>query len=92
MILDNNFIYDTYNQILFKKEQIISLRTRESLFLHLLLKNNNRALSYEEINKEIWNNKMSQDALRSLVKDIRRKIYKELIKNVSGIGYRVDLQ
>ena len=34
---------------------------------------------------------MSPDALRSLVKEIRKKTYKELIKNVSGIGYRVDL-
>ena len=42
-------------------------------------------------NKEIWKNKMSPDALRSLVKEIRKKTYKDLIKNVSGIGYRVDL-
>lgn len=34
---------------------------------------------------------MSPDALRSLVKEIRKKTYKDLIKNVSGIGYRVDL-
>ena len=34
---------------------------------------------------------MSPDALRSLVKKKKKKTYKELIKNVSGIGYRVDL-
>jgi DNA-binding response OmpR family regulator len=90
--LNNHFIYDSYNKTLFKKEEIISLTKRETSFLHFLIKNDNRALSYEEINKEIWNNKMSQDALRSLVKEIRKKTYKELIKNVSGIGYRVDLQ
>lgn len=34
---------------------------------------------------------MSHDALRSLVKEIRKKTYKELIKNVSGVGYRIDM-
>jgi DNA-binding response OmpR family regulator len=34
---------------------------------------------------------MSQDALRSLVKEIRKKTYKEIIKNVSGMGYRIDI-
>ena len=34
---------------------------------------------------------MSRDSLRSLVKDLRKKTYKELIKNISGMGYRVDI-
>ena len=91
MILNNNFIYDSYNRTLFKNDQIISLTKKELLLLHFLLKNSTKALNYDEINKEIWNNEMSPDALRSLVKEIRKKTYKELIKNVSGIGYRVDL-
>lgn len=89
--LDKNFIYDSYNQILFKNMQIVSLSKKELSFLHLLLRNSNKDLNYDEINKEIWDNEMSPDALRSLVKEIRKKTYKELIKNVSGIGYRVDL-
>lgn len=91
IILNNNFIYDSYNKTLFKNDQIISLTKKELLLLHFLLKNSTKALNYDEINKEIWNNEMSPDALRSLVKEIRKKTYKELIKNVSGIGYRVDL-
>ncbi len=35
---------------------------------------------------------MTQDSLRSLVKELRKKVYKELIKNVSGTGYRIDIQ
>ncbi|MDZ7818643.1 MAG: winged helix-turn-helix domain-containing protein [Aliarcobacter sp.] len=89
--LKNNFIYDSYNKTLFKKNEVIYLTKRETLFLDLLIKKHNKALGYDEINKEIWNNTMSQDALRSLVKEIRKKTYKELIKNVSGIGYRIDM-
>lgn len=89
--LNNDFIYDSYNKTLFKNEQIVSLTKRENSFLYFLLKNSSKASTYEEINKEIWKNKMSPDALRSLVKEIRKKTYKDLIKNVSGIGYRVGL-
>jgi two-component system, OmpR family, response regulator VanR len=89
--LKNNFIYDSYNKILFQKNEIISLTKREILFLDLLIKEDKKQLEYKQIDKEIWNNTMSQEALRSLVKEIRKKTYKELIKNVSGIGYRIDL-
>jgi len=34
---------------------------------------------------------MTHDALRSLVKELRKKTYKDLIKNISGIGYRFNL-
>ena len=91
MILNNDFIYDSYNKTLFKNNQIVPLTKKELLFLHFLLQNSSKALNYDEISKEIWNNEMNPDALRSLVKEIRKKTYKELIKNVSGMGYRVDL-
>lgn len=89
--LKDDFIYDTYNNILFKNNNIITLTKRENLFLDFLFKNHNREIGYDEISKEIWNNEMTQNALRSLIKEIRKKTYKELITNVSGIGYRIDI-
>lgn len=90
--LSNNFIYDNYNKSLFKNNTIVLLTKKEILFLDFLIKNHNCSLSYEEINQNIWNGLMTQDSLRSLVKELRKKAYKELIKNVSGIGYRIDIQ
>jgi len=34
---------------------------------------------------------MSKDALKTLVKNIKTKIPKELILNLSGTGYKIDL-
>ena len=85
------FASGSYNKILFKKNNIIPLTKKESSFLDFLLKNSSKALSYEEINGKVWNGMMTPDALRSLIKELRKKTYKELIKNISGIGYRVDL-
>lgn len=92
MDLGNDFIYDNYNKCLFKNNNIISLTNKELLFLDFLLKNHNCSLSYEDINTNVWSGAMTHDSLRSLVKELRKKTYKELIKNVSGIGYRIDIQ
>ncbi|PUE65150.1 winged helix-turn-helix domain-containing protein [Arcobacter caeni] len=90
--LENGFIYDKYNKSLFKNNSIVPLTKKEILFFDFLIKNHNCFLSYEEINQSVWNGVMTQDSLRSLVKELRKKVYKELIKNVSGSGYRIDIQ
>ena len=48
-------------------------------------------LTYEELEYNIWDDAISQDALKSLIKDLRKKTSKELIKNVSGIGYKIEI-
>ena len=88
--LKNGFIYDDYNKSLFKNNIIIPLTKKEILFLDFLIKNHDSSLNYEEININVWDGSMTNDSLRSLVKELRKKTYKELIKNVSGIGYRID--
>ena len=88
--LKNGFVYDYYNKSLFKDNTIIPLTKKELLFLDFLIKHHDSSISYEEINSNIWNGSMTNDSLRSLVKELRKKTYKELIKNVSGIGYRID--
>lgn len=34
---------------------------------------------------------MSMDALRTLVRGIRKKTYSNIISNVNGIGYKINL-
>lgn len=90
--LGNDFIYDNYNKTLFKSNQIIPLTKKETLFFDLLTKSNNYSLAYEKLNEVLWKGSMTQDSLRSLVKELRKKTYKELIKNISGSGYRLDIK
>ncbi|PHO12656.1 DNA-binding response regulator [Malaciobacter halophilus] len=89
--LSETLTYDKFNKTLLKNEELISLSSKEVKFFDLLIKNKDRAVSYEEFNQIIWEGDMTKDALRSIVKDLRRKIDKSIIKNVSGIGYRVEL-
>ncbi|MGM0518732.1 MAG: winged helix-turn-helix domain-containing protein [Campylobacterota bacterium] len=90
--LENSFIFDTYNNTLFKNESIIPLSNKESMFLGYIINNKDKAITYDEINKALWDGDMTQNALRSVVKEVRRKTYKDLVKNISGTGYKANLK
>jgi len=84
--------YDTFNCTLTYEDTTIELSNSQIKLLNLLIKNRNRAVRYVEIENHIWYDKvMSEAALRSLVYDIRQLIAKEVIENVSKIGYKIKL-
>jgi len=90
--LTQRHIYDTLNETLFCDREIIELTPYQKRFLTLLIRYQNRAVSYQEIENYIWYDKgMSEAAIRSLVHDLRKIIDKGVIKNVSKIGYRIHL-
>ena len=81
--------YDLLNKTLVIKKNLIKLTKNELALLHLLAQYQ-RAVSYEEIACNVWQeNSMSMDALRSLVRALRKKLEGDFLENVSGIGYRL---
>ena len=90
--LDENSYFDIFNKNLLINEEIIKLRTKEILFLELVIKNKNRYVSYEEIENYVWSDSvMTKDALKTLVKNIKIKISKDLILNLTNSGYKIDV-
>ena len=83
-------LYDILNKTLFIKESIVKLTKNEQCLLHILATNRQRAVSYKEIENTIWEFEgMSMDALRSLVRMLRKKLEGDFVENISGIGYRL---
>ena len=89
--ITNEFSFDILNKTLFHKNEQIILTKKELLFLELLIKNNKRAVKYSEFNSYVWQGEMTEDSMRSIVKDIRKKISKNIIRNLSGIGYQINV-
>mgnify|MGYP006367301459 FL=1 len=90
--LDENSYFDIFNKNLLINEEIIKLRTKEILFLELLIKNKNRYVSYEEIENYVWSDSvMTKDALKTLGKNTKIKISKDLILNLTNSGYKIDV-
>jgi len=90
--LGENIYYDTNNFCIEKNTITVSLNKKERLLLELLLKNKNQVVSYKNIETEIWyydDKVMTIDALKNLIKNLRKKTSKELIENISGLGYKL---
>lgn len=84
-------VFDTFNKTLINGSNIIKLTKNELEFLELLCINNNRVVTYEEIENKIWyDSVMSDDAIRSLVRNLRRKLPKDTLNNIARVGYRIS--
>jgi len=90
--LTEHHYYDTYNHTLVYQDELIPLSSSQYQLLDILLDGKNRMVTYSEIEHSIWTQKaMSSSALRSLVHNTRLMIDKNIIKNVSKIGYKIKL-
>lgn len=90
--LDCDTTFDTFNKNLVVNGEVVKLRTKELSFLELLLKNKNRYVSYTEIENFVWDDGvMTKDALKTLVKNLKTKIPKNLILNLTNSGYKIDV-
>ena len=90
--LDENSYFDTFNKNLVIKDEIIKLRAKEILFLELLIKNKNRYVTYEEIESYVWfDSVMTKDALKTLVKNVKTKLQKDMIENLTNSGYKIGI-
>ncbi len=90
--LSSNSYFDIYNNTLVVNKEIVKLRTKEIELFILLLKNKNRYVSYNEIENLVWQDSaMTKDALKTLIKNLKFKLPKDLISNLTGTGYKLAL-
>lgn len=88
--LIKDYEYDIDLKVLTYNNIIIKLSKKEIKFIELLLINEHRTISYEEIQEKVWGDDvMTDNAIRSLVNTLRNKIPKDFIGNLSGIGYKL---
>ena len=89
---DENSYFDIFNKTFVVKNEIVKLRAKEVLFLEILIKNKNRYVTYEEIESYVWvDSVMTKDALKTLVKNIKIKISKDMIDNLTNAGYKIAI-
>lgn len=93
--LNNDLEYSfSKNQIINKNGEELKITKKEMELFELLLKNKDRYVTFEEIENTVWDNEskiMTDASLRTLIESLRKKIGKDLIINLSGIGYKIVL-
>ncbi len=88
--LSKNIFLDTNNNQIIFGDIKIDLRKKEKDFLELLCRNRNKITKYYLIQDYVWIDKyMSQNALKTFVKELRKKLPVNIIENVKQEGYRL---
>lgn len=89
---DYNWNYD-YKELFFNNKTI-ELTPQEKKILELFFENINKTLSYDSIALKVWNEYefYKIDALKTTIKNLRRKLPKGLIVNIYGIGYKLVIK
>jgi len=89
--LPKGYEYNFDNKVLSYQGSNIKLTKKEILFLELLMKNLHRVVSYDEIQVKVWEDDiMTDNAIRSLINGLRKKLPSNIISNLSGIGYKLE--
>lgn len=86
--------YDIKNNELLIEGESVSLGQKESKLLNLFLKNEGEVLSHERINTQVWDfdETPSDTALRTYIKNLRKRIGKECIVSIKKQGYKFITQ
>jgi len=87
-------IWDNKSKTLFCADESIVLTKRESKLFELLVIRAGVPCSEDEIFFYVWGDEFDRNvtnsSIRTLVKNLRKKIPKDLIKNQYGVGYKIS--
>ena len=86
--LDQNWIFDSSKSSVSNGKEDFILTKKESAFLKLLI-TKNRIITYEELENSVWDDDsiMTANAMRLFIKNLRKKLPDNFLKNMQGIGY-----
>jgi len=94
VIVSNNIIYKLKEQTIYVENNPIPLTKYEQKLLYMFIKKINQNVSTDEIVSEFYADTIDIDIdnVRKQVYKLRKKLPKDLIKNVHGIGYKIISQ
>ncbi|MDP2893463.1 MAG: response regulator transcription factor [Sulfurimonas sp.] len=87
--LDDGFVFNKSTNSLYKKDRFVPLTKNEMKFLSLLLDNQESVIDDTLIKKNLWEEDVSDERVRTFIRRLRAKTSKKLIKNVKGVGYQL---
>ena len=90
--LNDELEYDFGKEALYVNGEISHLSKSESKLLEYFLNNKNQTITYEQIFDYIWDYEQpTKEAIKTIVKELRRKLGKDVIKNLYGVGYLCEI-
>jgi len=89
--ISENYTFDLDKLSLFYKGKEVDLSQNEKYFLEILIKNIGQVVEFEKLRDYVWDGKdICNNTIRTQVKKLRAKLKDNFIKNVRGIGYKIE--
>ena len=90
--LNDELEYDFGKKALYVNGEISHLSKSESKLLEYFLNNKNKTITYEQIFDYIWDYEQpTKEPIKTIVTELRRKLGKDVIKNLYGVGYLCEI-
>ena len=90
--LKEGYLFDMKLGKLIYNDSEVNITKKELLLINLLAKNNGKFVSYQEIELNVWEGKLTNNEnIRTLIKRFREKVYKDIIIAKPGIGYKLNI-
>lgn len=90
--ISENLYYDFDKKCLLKDNKPLDISTKQSEILYILMKNQGHVVSFETISSYIYHdNEHALHTISSHIRDLRKFIGKDIIKNVRGVGYKITV-
>ena len=87
----NGYSFNKIKRVLIRDGVEISLTKKELAFISLLIKRLGTLVLHDEIKSGVWvGESVTEAAIRTFVKRVRDKVGNNFIKNVPGLGYKID--
>ncbi|KHG33677.1 MAG: response regulator transcription factor [Epsilonproteobacteria bacterium] len=91
--VNESVFYNPESCTLYVNETPSVLTKKERLLFEYLLRQKNRVLSYDMLEEAVWaGDGGNKEALKALVKELRKKLPNDLIENIFGIGYKLAVR
>jgi DNA-binding response OmpR family regulator len=86
--LNENWVFNSSKSVVSNGTEDFILTKKETIFLKLLI-TKNRVISYEELENSICDDDsiLTSNAMRLFIKNLRKKLPDNFLKNMQGIGY-----
>ena len=85
------YSFNKIKRVLIRDGVEISLTKKELAFISLLIKRLGTLVLHDEIKNVVWvGESVTEAAIRTSVKRVRDKVGSNFIKNVPGLGYKID--
>ena len=92
--LNDTVVYHASKKVVAVEGHEYKLSKSESRLFEYMLKHKNKVISCEQIEEYLWgydSEPHTNEAIKSLIKELRRKIGKDIIKNIYGLGYSLEI-